>query len=524
MRKFIKLSISVLLIIAICIGLTSCSSSTSSVIKNIIFNMYTMPSNIDPQLASTDEELLIVRNTFEGLFRIHNGDVVKGACESYKVSDDGLTYTFTIKDGLKWSDGSQVTADDFRFGLVRALRPETLSPGAQQLFCIENAESVSSGEADESTLGIIAESKLKLTIKLSEQNPDLLKTLTYAFAMPCNEALFEEAAGRYSMTTQLSLFNGPFKISQWTESSIKLAVNKEYAGSFSAVASTVSLTFGNDDATKIDNINSSLCDIALISMQSAELAEDAALDTIVFYDTTWIAVINSDASVIGDPAISAAFKKALGNDSYQDSLPSHFKSTAGIVANDLLVGTSQYRGLCAPIKARKSKSAEAAADLIDALKANKASLPTITIKYADYEGIKHTAAQIAQHWQKELGAVVNIEAASLSDLTYAVSNGYYQIALLPITSSDGSAYSLLNQFGAESSLFSSFNIDIDKHLNGSSASDTSDKAKALKKAEDAILNSSYIIPIAQSGHCYAINSAISNLQFDMYQGGLALYN
>ncbi len=518
MQKLLKLSVCVLLIIAICTGLVSCSSGSSSVIKNIIFNMYNMPTNIDPQLASTYEELLIVRNTFEGLFRIDNGEVLKAACEEYKVSSDGLTYTFTIKDGLKWSDGSQVTADDFRFGLVRALRPETLSPGAQQLFCIKNAESVYNGEADESTLGIVASGKRKLTITLNSADPDLLKTLTYAFAMPCNEALFEEAAGRYAMTAQLSLFNGPLKVSQWAESSIKLAVNKEYTGDFKAVANTVSLTFGNDDATKIDNINSNLCDIALISMQSAELAEDAALETVAFYDTTWAAVINSEASVIGEPAVSAAFKKALGNSAYKDSLPSRFKATSGIVADDLLIGMAQYRSVCDEISVRKSKSNEAAADLIAALKSNKLTLPTITIKYVDTDGMKHTAAQIAQHWQKELGAVVNIEAASLSDLTAAVSSGNYQIALMPITSSDGSAYGLLRQFRSSDTVFGKYNIAIDKYLDGSN------EASELSKAEKAVISSPHIIPIAQSGHCYAVNSALSDLKFDMYQGGLALYS
>ncbi len=524
MVKFLRFSVSIMVVLSICVGLTACSSGTSTAGKNIIFNMDVMPTNIDPQLASTDEELLIVRNSFEGLFRIDGGEVAKGACESYEVSNDGLTYTFTLKEGLKWSDGSQMTADDFRFGLVRALRPETLSPDAERLFSIKNAESVFNGEADESALGIVSDGKRKLTITLSTPDTDLLKTLTYSLAMPCNEELFEKAAGRYGMSTQLVLFNGPFKISQWTESSIKLSTNKEYVGQFEAVPNSVSLTYGNDDAVKIENINSSLCDIALISMQSADSAEDAALETIEFYNTTWVAVINSDASIIGEEAVSAAFKKALGTDAYSESLPSRFKATSGIVADDLLVGTKQYRSLCSSLPERKSKSGEAATDLVEALKSHKGSLPTITVKYVDVEGMKHTAAQIAQHWQKELGAVVNIEAVTMSDMTAAVSGGNYQVALLPVTSDDGSAASLLSQFKSSENIFGLCDTQVDEHLGKAASSGSDNSADALRKAEECIVDDPHIIPIAQSGRCYAVNRSLVGMQFDMYQGGLALYN
>ena len=94
------------------------------------------PKNIDPQLASSQSELTIARNTMTGLFRINDkGNAEKSLCDEYKISSDGLTYEFKIKDA-KWSNGDDITADDFVFGITRALSPETKSPYANTLFFI----------------------------------------------------------------------------------------------------------------------------------------------------------------------------------------------------------------------------------------------------------------------------------------------------------------------------------------------------------------------------------------------------
>ena len=97
MKPFVRLLAALLcvLLLPTCAG---CRSGSSTADKNIRITLDVMPDNIDPQLASTDEELLIVRNSFEGLFRIDNEKVVPAACESYTVSEDALTYVFTLRE------------------------------------------------------------------------------------------------------------------------------------------------------------------------------------------------------------------------------------------------------------------------------------------------------------------------------------------------------------------------------------------------------------------------------------------
>ena len=505
---------------ALAASMTACGNRSAQAGRNIRLTMAKMPTNVDPQLAESAEELAIVRNSFEGLMRVDGGKIVNAACEDCSISGDGLTYTFTLKKGLKWSDGSTLTADDFRFGLVRALRPETASPDAERLFNIKNAEAVHSGNADESTLGIESDGKRTLVITLSSPDSDLLETLTLALAMPCSEKTFERAKGRYAMKPSLMVSNGPFELSYWDSSSIRLTRSKEYVGDFAAVPAQVTLTFGGTDTERIENINSDFTDIALIDAQSASTAEDALLSVASVYDTSWALVINPKAAVVGDSAVSAALMKAVGANIYSDSLPSGFEPTSRLIADDVLTASGSFGEAVGAGELKSADPTGAKSDLIAALKSYKGKLPTVTIKYVDGVGLKQTVTRIAQNWQKELGAVVNIEQMSSADLEAAMQSGSYQVSLCPISPSDGKAGSIVSRFRSDS----------EQNVYGYADSKTDGLISSFDGSAEAALNiiqrvesDAHIEPVAQSGTCYAMNSAVTDVTVDIYQGHIVLY-
>ena len=130
MKKIISL------ILCLCVILTvvGCSSTDD---EYLYFELPKTPSTLDPQTASEDSELLIVKNCYEGLLRKDKeGKAVLGAAESFKKQ--GLTYTFKLRDDAKWSNGEKLTAFDFEFALKRALSSETKAPFASRLYAIEN--------------------------------------------------------------------------------------------------------------------------------------------------------------------------------------------------------------------------------------------------------------------------------------------------------------------------------------------------------------------------------------------------
>lgn len=98
------------------------------------------PGTLDPHKAIAAYEMAIISDLFLGLYTEDvAGNRVPGAAQSSSISEDGLTYTFTLRDGHTWSDGAPVTAHDFVFGMQRILNPATAGQYASLLYPIKNA-------------------------------------------------------------------------------------------------------------------------------------------------------------------------------------------------------------------------------------------------------------------------------------------------------------------------------------------------------------------------------------------------
>ena len=94
--------------------------------KTLRLQLASEPDKLDPALNSSVDGACLAANSFGGLYTYDaEGNYAPNFATGYEVSEDGLTYTFTIRDGLKWSDGSDLTAKDFEYSWKRAAAPET---------------------------------------------------------------------------------------------------------------------------------------------------------------------------------------------------------------------------------------------------------------------------------------------------------------------------------------------------------------------------------------------------------------
>lgn len=523
MKRLVCLAIAAIMLLGLC----SCGGKRAADGGKIIrLIMNSQPSNIDPQIAASEEELTIVRNCFEGLFRIDNGKIKKGACSSYSTSDDGLTWTFKLRNSAKWSDGEKVSASNFVYGLRRAVLPETAAENAYLLFCIENAEKIHNGLADASALGVTALDDNTLSIKLNTVNDGLPEILSYALCMPCREDVFNEAAGRYGMESDYAVSNGPFYLTYWSKDLVRLKPNEYYNGEFAAVPSQISISFSDEDSAKIESIKSDVADIAAINPQLSEKAGKAGLKVTSFNDTAWTMIINPDAKVIGNANVANAFKNSLTTDAYSSELPVGFTAFDGIIADDLRISENSYKTLAARTPRSAIDPALAKDDFVSALKDLKSSMPAVTVKYIDISGMKDIATKIAQHWQQSLGAIVNIEGVTKSDLTAAMKSGEYQIALCPITSDDGLAASVARSFysGSNDNIYKIESKRIDALINQIGNGYGDNVAANVSAIENELLSNPHLIPVAESGHRFVCSSTVTGVKFDMSQGMISLYN
>lgn len=173
--------------------------------------------SIDPGMVEDVEGFAVARDLFEGLFNEDaEGNLIPGVALEYDVSDDGLTYTFLLRDDSLWSNGEPVTAHDFEYAWKRVANPETASEYAWflELMALENASDIIAGEADPETLGVVALDDFTLQATLAEPLPYFPLMLSAATTYPVPRAAIE-AHGREWTRPGNIVSNGAYVLTEY---------------------------------------------------------------------------------------------------------------------------------------------------------------------------------------------------------------------------------------------------------------------------------------------------------------------
>lgn len=435
--KLLKLTAIVLAVLLIIPCISGCGESYLN--ATIYFEVNETPVTLDPQVASTDIELMVVRNIYEGLLRkSEDGHIENGVCQSYGVK--GLTYTFNLRRDAKWSDGSPVSSYDFLYAFERAVTPATKAPFVHRLFSIENAEAIYNGEKGVGSLGVEAPDEYTLVITLCREDRNFLKTLTTSICMPCNEEFFEETVGKYGLERTAVLSNGSYYIGKWNteDFGIRLYRNKEYNGSFSAQNNAVFFSEREEEA--LDLLCDQTADIAFIDNSLMERAQSEGLITISFQNICWVMTVGDEFT----PELKNAFSSAVSSDIYSSEMLSGFAVAdtlyPSILSPDHLISKAGFTSY--NINRSKRLISEAVKDM-----PNK-RFPQTTIYYYGNPNIKPLVTAIAGHWQQNLSVFANIEASNnLSALQGELNSKTLPFAVFPIVCKTTDEKDYLSSFG-----------------------------------------------------------------------------
>lgn len=187
------------------------------------------PETLDQHKTSTTYESNILRDLYEGLVTYNaKGKAIPGVAESWTVSDDGLVYTFKLRDNAKWSNGDPVTAHDFVYSLRRIQTPETGAKYANILYQIKNAEKVNKGELKPEELAVKAVDDMTLEIMLEAPTPYFIELLTHQTGLPVHKATVEKYGSDFVQPENI-VTNGPFTLTEFVPNShIKAVKNKHF--------------------------------------------------------------------------------------------------------------------------------------------------------------------------------------------------------------------------------------------------------------------------------------------------------
>ena len=320
--RFLALVLSAVLLLP---ALAGCSKKTGAE-KDLAYPIDGEPVCLDPQIAADETAKLVTGNCFEGLVRLdESGAIVPGAAQRWDVSADGRTYTFHLREGMKWhiADSDELeellgkgktidttlNAEDFAFGLKRALLPETGMASAKALYAIENAQAVHRGTARSDQLGVRVVNASTLEIRLARADSAFLYALTLPMSMPCDEAFFLATSGRYGLERKYLICNGPFYLSKWNhDKSLLLKKNPDYQGETPVSPATVSLYINTDGQSRLDKLLEGRYDAALLEQgQAHALDERSGITTQEIPNITWSICFNA-----GNALLIQTWQGALG--------------------------------------------------------------------------------------------------------------------------------------------------------------------------------------------------------------------
>ena len=192
----------------------------------------TEPTTMDPGVSYGDDEIAIFFNIFEGLVGVdqQTGEVVPRIAESWDINEDASEYTFHIRQGVTWSDGTPLNAHDFVYSWQRVLDPNTISQYMAALDPIKNATKIGAGEMELTDLGVVATDDNTLVVTLEGPTtffPLLAATWTYS---PVPKHIIDEKAEKWVEAENI-VSNGPFIMTAWDHNQqIVVEQNPNYYG------------------------------------------------------------------------------------------------------------------------------------------------------------------------------------------------------------------------------------------------------------------------------------------------------
>ena len=479
------------------------------------------PETLDPALNSAIDGANTIITIFEPLLLINeNNEVVGGQAESWETSEDGLTWTFTMRDGLKWSDGTDLNAKDFEYSFKRMVDPNTAAPYAETCLGMIDGFEEAAGFPDADGNPTAEPNPDALNVKASEDGKTLTIVLSYpcsyfdkmaAFATmsPVQQATVEANGDAWCTSPDTFVSNGPYMITDWTPSErIVLTKNPNYVGGWDSskiVSDTITLLLLEDSSASYAAYNSGeavlVKDVPTDEIPSLTKAEDGGdfyVDTIL---GTYYVSLNLQRDAFKDAKVRKALSLAIDRDYVANTIMQGTYSAADSIVGPGIVDESGYfhdNGNAPYISADyEANLAEAKKLLEEAGYPNGEGYPTIEYSTNDAGYHVPLAEYLQQAWG-DLGITLTINKMEWSSFTPARRAGEYDVARNGWVMDYNDPSNMLDLFcsgnGNNDGKYS--NPDFDAAIDASRVADSAEHFAQLHKAEDILMEDMGCLPIA----------------------------
>ncbi len=385
----------------------------------VTINISTEPPDMNSVTTTDSTAISIMRDTLEGLTTLdENNQAVPGVAETWETSDDGLVWTFHLRDNAVWSNGEKITANDFVFALTTHFTAET---GAQYAGTwaayIKGAEELLSGKGSAEDLGVKAIDDATLEITLNNPCAYFLSICAFPSFYPINEAAWNEFGGvdGYGLDADKLLYNGPYTISEWQhEDHVTIAKNDQYWDKDNkAFIPTVKMVMINDSGAALNAFQGGEVDMIGLSGEQVDLIKGEGCVPGQYADGTPAYVefntVSASTPALGNAKVRQAMTLAIDAESYIRDVAKASYLVADAMTPPVVNGGAYTDARGSLID--RSKSAEDIKALFEeGCKEAGVDPASININYVtdDTDGAKKNAEFIQNQWETKLGIKTTI--------------------------------------------------------------------------------------------------------------------
>lgn len=464
------------------------------------------PETVDPSINSTTDGSAIISHVFEGLMKLDpDGNIVEGMAESYEVSEDGLVYTFKIRDNAKWSDGTPLTADAFVYSWQRLVDPITASQYNYMIDMVKNANEIMAGDMDKSELGIKALDEQTVEITLAVATPYFLEICAFPTTFPLREDIVSANPDTWSQDSSTYIGNGPYVLDSWDhQSMITMKKNSNYYDLEKLGPDTINFHLMEDKNTILASFeNGEILFGNHIPTEEIERIKDKGLN-IAPQLGTYFLCLNVENDALKDANVRRALSLAIdrnyivnsvtkGGQQPADSFVPTGLSDVEVTTEFHEVANKWYSVNPADYEANVK---EAKKLLADAGYADGKGFPSVEIMINP--GHESIAEAIIYMWQQELGINATVSSQDWAVFTDTRRSGDFQVARHGWLGDYNDPISFLDMWvtkgGQNDARYS--NPEYDKLIaKVKSSSDREERMDLMHQAEDILAKDMPVIPL-----------------------------
>ena len=517
-----KLAALLACVLALSLGLTACggssaSGSTTSAAatsgeKQLVVQLGPDPETLDPALNSAIDGANMILFAFDTLLGVDEDlNVVPALAESWKESEDSMTWTFHLREGLKWSDGSELNAEDFVYSWQRMADPETAAPYAETVLgMVKNFSEISTGEMEPSELGVSAPDANTFVVELGQPCTYFDKIASFVASSPVQQETVEANGDAWAVDPSTYVSSGAFMMTEWVPGS--------------HITYTKNPNYWDADSIKLDSIKCLLIEDMNAALSAYETGEALMIKSV---PTEEMASLEGRDDFYVDPLLGTYYislqteKEPFNNRDVREALS--LAIDRDYVANTIMQGTYSPAGnLIGPgitdadgssfmenanggeeyistdpadFEANLEKAKQLMAD---AGYPNGEGFPVIEYLVND-QGYHKALAEYLQKAWGELGITMEVKTAEWQSVTATRRAGDFDTARNGWVFDYNDPSSMFDLFytgnGNNDGKYSNAEYDAQMDISRTTT-DVEERFAALHKAEDIIMADAGMIPVA----------------------------